>query len=145
MLFPTHRWQSQDTTPKNMIRSKVARAVLRASTFRVSTRRNLRLLNGIVKAIVVLNGIDALLTLFWVRAGLAQEANAFLRTLVDNHAVFFVGAKITLVSLGSLLLWRYRRHPLAVVGLFVVFLVYYIILLHHLRFLPLLAGYLTPE
>ena len=126
-----------------MTTSNVARAVPRARAFRVGTRQHLRWLNGIVKAIVVLNGIDALLTLFWVRAGLAQEANVFLRTLVNNHAVLFVSAKIALVSLGSLLLWRYRRHPFAVVGLFAVFLVYYAILLHHLRFVHLLAGYLT--
>ncbi len=126
-----------------MTTSKVARAVPRTSAVRVGTRQHLRWLNGIVKTIVVLNGIDALLTLFWVRTGLAREANVFLRTLVDNHPVLFVSAKIALVSLGSLLLWRYRRHPLAVVGLFVVFLVYYSILLHHLRFVHLLVRYLT--
>lgn len=126
-----------------MMSSNVARAALRVRSFSVGTRQHLRWLNGIVKAIVVLNGLDALLTLFWVRAGLAQEANVFLRDLVDNHAILFVSAKIALVSLGSLLLWKYRRHPFAVVGLFAVFLVYYAILLHHLRFTHLLAGYLT--
>jgi hypothetical protein len=126
-----------------MMTSNVARAVLRARSFSVGTRQHLRWLNGIVKAIVVLNGLDALLTLFWVRAGLAQEANVFLRDLVDNHAVLFVIVKIGLVSLGSLQLWMYRRHPFAVVCLFVAFLVYYAVLLHHLRFTHLLAGYLT--
>ncbi len=126
-----------------MMSSNVARAALRVRSFSVGTQQHLRWLNGIVKAIVVLNGLDALLTLFWVRAGLAQEANVFLRDLVDNHAILFVSAKIALVSLGSLLLWKYRRHPFAVVGLFAVFLVYYAVLLHHLRFTHLLAGYLT--
>jgi hypothetical protein len=95
-----------------------------------------------VKTIVILNGVDALFTLFWVRAGIAQEANLFLRDLVNHHAVAFVSAKITLVSLGSLLLWRYRRHTFAVIGLFTVFVAYYFILLHHLRFSSLLVGYL---
>lgn len=118
-------------------------SILGLDTDSVGTRQHLRWLNGIVKTIVVLNGADALLTLFWVRAGLAEEANAFLRLLVNDHAIVFVSAKITLVSLGSLLLWRYRRHPFAVMGLFAVFLAYYFILLHHLKFSSLLVKYLT--
>ena len=143
MLFPTRRWQSREVAAKNTMPSNGAGAPRRVRAFEVGTQQHLRWLNGIVKAIVVLNGIDALLTLYWVRAGLAQEANVFLRDLVDNHAVLFVSAKIALVSLGSFLLWMYRSHPFAVVGLFAVFLVYYFILLHHLRFVHLLAGYLT--
>ena len=109
--------------------------VLRAS--KVGTPQHLRWLDGIVKTIVVMNLIDAIFTLFWVRVGAAEEANAFLSELVEHHAVAFVMAKIALVSLGSFLLWRLRRHPFAVVGLFIVFLAYYYVLLYHLRFVSL--------
>jgi hypothetical protein len=55
--------------------------------------------------------------------------------------VAFVAAKTTVVSLGSLLLWQHRYHPLAVIGSFVAFIVYYCLLLHHLRFASFLVPY----
>ena len=106
---------------------------------RVGDTRRLRLIRGLVAGLLVLNLLDALFTLFWVHAGYAREANALLRDLVQLHPVRFVLVKLGLVGLGSILLWRYRRRPTAVVGIFVVFLVYYFLLLHHLRFLSHLA------
>ena len=38
------------------------------------------------------------------------------------------------------LLWRYRSRPLAVVGIFVAFLVYYLLLLYHIGYLSLVIG-----
>lgn len=57
-----------------------------------------------------------------------------LHSLVRDHPLAFVATKISLVSLGSFLLWTHRAHPLAVIGIFVIFLVYYVVLLYHLRF-----------
>jgi hypothetical protein len=99
-----------------------------------------RWLYGLIQVILILNLLDAILTLLWVRTGLAEEANAFLQLIVNEHAVAFVVAKTTVVSLGSLLLWNRRDHPLAVIGLFVAFIVYYCLFLHHVRF----AGFLLP-
>ncbi|MDH3601433.1 MAG: DUF5658 family protein [Candidatus Tectomicrobia bacterium] len=99
-----------------------------------------RWLHGLIQAILILNLLDAVLTLFWVRTGLAEEANAFLQLVVNEHAVAFVMAKTTVVALSSLLLWKRRYHPLAVIGLFVAFIVYYCLFLHHVRF----AGFLLP-
>ena len=101
---------------------------------RIGTAEHYRWLHGIVKALIVFNGIDAVFTLFWVRAGLAREANALLRTLVNEHAVAFVAAKLALFSLSSLLLWRLRHRHAAVIALFVAFVAYYLVLLHHLSF-----------
>lgn len=100
----------------------------------IGTPAHFRWLNGILKAVIVLNLADALLTLFWVRAGLATEANPLLSTIVAEHAVLFVLGKLSLVSLGSYLLWNRRDHPLAVVGIFAVFLTYYGVLLFHLHY-----------
>ncbi len=76
------------------------------SALRVGTPRQFRWLNGIVKTVLVLNLLDALFTLVWVRIGLAREANALMRDLVNEHAVLFVVTKLGLVSLGSLVLSR---------------------------------------
>lgn len=100
----------------------------------VGTEAQIAWLTGIVKAILVLNLLDALFTLLWVRAGLATEANSLMATLVNEHAVLFVTTKIALVSLGSLLLIRHRRRPAAVISIFIIFVVYYLILLYHLSY-----------
>ena len=44
-----------------------------------------------------------------------------------------------LVSLGTVLLWRNRTRPLAVIGIFLAFLAYYFVLLYHLQFASLLV------
>ena len=105
----------------------------------VGTPQHFRWLDGIVKTLLVLNLLDALFTLVWVRAGLAQEANALMRDLVNDHAVLFVVTKLGLVSLGSLLLWRRRAHAGAVVAIFAAFLAYYLVLLYHLQYSSLLV------
>ena len=111
---------------------------------KVGTPKEFRWLHGIVKAIIVLNVLDAIFTLIWVQAGLAKEANVLLKDLVSNHTVLFMVVKLALVSLGSMLLWRNRKHPFAVVGLFFVFMTYYYILLYHLSFLRLLKVLFMP-
>ena len=93
-----------------------------------------RWLEGIIAALFVMNVLDAIFTLLWVRLGLAEEANQLLRVLVERHAIGFVVVKISLVSLGSMVLWRRRESASAVIALFAAFLVYYGVLLYHLRF-----------
>ena len=100
----------------------------------VGTPEHFRWLQSIVKAVLILNLLDAVFTLVWLQFDLAEEANAFIRDLAHGNALGFVLAKISLVSLGSLLLWRYRTRPLAVVAIFGAFLIYYLVLLHHLQF-----------
>jgi hypothetical protein len=104
---------------------------------RIGTPEHFRWLNGIVKAVLVLNLLDALFTLLWVSAGLATEANVLLETLAHGHPVLFVTVKLGLVSLGSILLWWRRDRPLAVVSLFGAFMVYYLVLLYHVQYASL--------
>jgi hypothetical protein len=106
---------------------------------RVGTAEQFRWLNGIVKTVLVLNLLDAIFTLVWVRAGFAREANALMRQLVNEHAILFVLTKLGLVSLGSLLLWRLRTHAGAVIAIFAAFLAYYLVLLYHLQYSSLLV------
>lgn len=105
----------------------------------IGTPEQFRWLNGIVKTLLVLNLIDAVLTLVWVRAGLAREANALMRELVNHHAVAFIVVKLALVSIGSWFLWSRRHHAVAVVSIFIAFLAYYLILLYHVQYMSLLV------
>ena len=104
----------------------------------IGTPQHFRWLEGVVKAVLVLNLIDAVLTLVWIQTGLATEANPVMAELVHNSPVAFILAKIALVSLGSGLLWRLRTRPLAVVGIFAVFLAYYFLILYHLDYANML-------
>ena len=102
--------------------------------FSVGTTEHFGWLRGIVKAVLVLNLLDALFTLVWVRSGLAREANPLIDQLVEEHAVGFVIVKLGLVGLGSWLLWNRRERPAAVIGIVAAFLVYYFILLYHIQY-----------
>lgn len=104
----------------------------------VGTAEHFRWLHGVVSVVLVLNLVDAIFTLCWVGAGLAREANPLLHDLVSERPLGFALAKLGLVGLGSLLLWRLRHRPLAVVSIFCTFVVYYLVLLHHLSFLGLI-------
>lgn len=113
------------------------------SLLSIGNIQQFRWLNGIIKTVIVLNLIDAIFTLFWVHAGLAEEANILLKDLINNNPVVFVIVKITLVSLGTFLLWRHRKRSLAVIGIFSVFLIYYFVLLYHLKYSNLLIHFLV--
>ena len=127
---------------KHRISKTETASTLQPPQFTIGTAQHFRWLHNIVKVVLLLNLVDAIFTLFWVKTGLAVEANVLLRTPVEEHPLAFVLIKITLVSLGSLLLWKRRHHALAVVGLFVVFLVYYAVLLYHLRFASFIIRYI---
>lgn len=102
-------------------------------TRRIGTHQHFVWLYWIVGATLLLNLADAVLTLLWVHSGMATEANPLLAELVTNHPVAFVATKYILVTLGSVLLWRHRKRRLAVIAIFLCFLVYYWLLLYHIR------------
>ncbi len=81
---------------------------------------------------LVCNAADAVLTVVWVQNGIAEEANVLLRGLVNDHPLLFVALKLVLVPCGLFLLWRLRRHSLALVGLYAIFAVYGAVFLRHL-------------
>jgi hypothetical protein len=106
----------------------------RMDASRIGTPEQFRWLHGIVKAVLVLNLADAVLTLLWVQLGLAVEANTLIDELVNENAPLFVSVKLALVGMGSWLLWNRRHSPAAVIGIFLVFLTYYWILVYHLSY-----------
>jgi hypothetical protein len=105
-----------------------------SARWQVGTALHFHWLHGIVKTVIVLNLIDGVLTLLWVWTGFAREANTLLDELVTHHPVTFVVTKLALVGLGTTVLWHRREHPVAVIGIFVSFLVYYYLLLMHMGF-----------
>jgi len=100
----------------------------------VGTPQHFAWLHGIVKTVLVLNLLDAIFTLVWVRFGYAREANLMIDRLVERHAVAFIAVKLGLVGMGSWLLWQRRNHPTAVVAIFVAFVAYYLVLLYHVQY-----------
>jgi hypothetical protein len=104
---------------------------------RVGTGRQHRFVERLVYAVLVLNLIDAVMTMIWVLRGDATEANPMMEVVLREHPVLFVATKLGLVSLGSYLLWQHRRKGAAVIAIFVAFLVYYAILTVHLGALDL--------
>ncbi|MCB9739628.1 MAG: hypothetical protein H6747_10195 [Deltaproteobacteria bacterium] len=90
-------------------------------------------LEWVVRATLVLNVLDAILTIFWISSHQAIEANPLLAELAHQHPFGFVIVKMSLVSLGTLLLWRLRKRPLAVIAIFAAFLAYYFLLIYHLE------------
>ncbi len=100
---------------------------------KVGDERQFNWLRGIIGVVFILNVIDGVLTLFWVFTEKAEEANPLMAALININPVLFITGKMLLVLLGSLLLWNLRERPVAVISIFMVFLVYYFILLYHLK------------
>ena len=100
-------------------------------------------LNGLIKALLVLNVIDAVMTVLWVADRKASESNPLMFDLPEQHPVLFVLVKTSLVSGGTFLLWRHRDRPLAVVAIFVSFLAYYFLLAWHLEALWMAIAHFT--
>ncbi len=99
---------------------------------KVGTPKHFLWLHGIIAVVLVLNAIDGVLTLYWIFSDMATEANPLMDTLIAFGPVPFIIVKMTIVFLGSFLLWRLRRHAWAVCAVFAAFLAYYFILLYHL-------------
>ena len=99
---------------------------------KVGTSKHFHWLHGVIAVVLVLNALDGILTLYWIFSDAATEANPFMRTLLGLGPVPFILVKMSVVFLGSVLLWRLRHHAWAVFAVFAAFLAYYYILLYHL-------------
>ncbi len=100
----------------------------------IGTSEHFRWLYSIAKWLLVLNLLDGIFTLIWVEHFGASELNILMSDLVESSPLMFMLVKLTLVSLGTLFLWRYRSNWLAVVSLFAAFFSYYWVLLIHLEY-----------
>jgi len=72
----------------------------------------------------VLNLLDAVLTLIWVRSGVATEGNQLMASLLDIGNGPFLGVKIAIGTLAAVVLFKWGNRPLARSGLAVSLAVY---------------------
>lgn len=71
-----------------------------------------------------LNTLDALLTLVWVRSGVATEGNRLMASLLDIGNMPFLAVKIAIGTAAAVVLLRWGSRPLARYGLAVALAVY---------------------
>lgn len=71
-----------------------------------------------------LNLLDAILTIVWVRNGVATEGNHLMARLLDSGDFTFLAAKIAIGTVAALVLLRWGNRRLARYGLTVALAVY---------------------
>jgi len=71
-----------------------------------------------------LNLLDALLTIVWVRSGVATEGNQLMASLLDIGNGPFLGVKIAIGVVAAVVLMRWGSRPIARYGLAVALALY---------------------
>lgn len=64
-----------------------------------------------------LNVLDAVLTIYWVRNGIAEEGNQLMASLLEIGNIPFLLVKIAVGTIAAIVLWRFRNFRLAKIGL----------------------------
>lgn len=80
----------------------------------------------------LLNLIDALLTIYWVRNGFASEGNHLMATLLDLGNTPFLAVKIAMGGVTAFVLWHWKEFRLAKYGLMLTLFVYVGLMAIHL-------------
>src|SRR5690606_1035461 len=71
-----------------------------------------------------LNLLDALLTIIWVRSGVATESNQLMASLLDIGNAPFLIVKVAIGAVAALVIMRWGSRPIARYGLAVAVAVY---------------------
>ncbi len=87
-------------------------------------------------AVIILNLVDAMFTLVYIRAGIATEGNPLMGQALSHSPLGFMICKLALVSGGVLLLWRLRHRKSAVTGLMATSAAYACLFVYHLSAVP---------
>jgi len=95
------------------------------------SRRTALVLKVAAATILIFNLLDALFTLLFVTLGVAVEANPLMDEALSSPMRFMI-IKLSLVSLGVLLLWRMRARRTAAVALMGSALAYSSLMVYHL-------------
>lgn len=91
----------------------------------------------------LLNLLDAILTIIWVRSGVADEGNALMARLLEVGDFTFLGTKIAIGTFAALVLLRWGNRRLARYGIAVALAVYVSVMGIHLMTYLTAAGYLA--
>jgi hypothetical protein len=79
----------------------------------------------------ILNGLDAQLTLVWIRMNVATEGNALMARVLQHGELSFLGAKVAIGTVAAYILYRCAHLPLARHGLTAVLGIYALLMLIH--------------
>ena len=79
-----------------------------------------------------LNLLDALLTIWWVRSGVATEGNQLMAELLNIGNFPFLAVKVAIGAVTVMVLLRYSERPLARYGLTASLAVYLGLMLVHI-------------
>jgi len=90
----------------------------------------------------VLNILDALLTIVWVRAGIATEGNQLMARLLDMGNLPFLGVKAAIGFVAALVILNWRDLRIARYGLSVALAVYLGLMTIHLFTGLVAVGYI---
>ena len=107
---------------------------------KVAPDRRTSWLHVMAAAIVVLNLVDAVMTLAVVHAGAATEANPLMAASLSAGSVWFMLTKLGLVSMGVLLLWRLRESIYAAMAITSLTGVYTLIFFYHFKSMSALVS-----
>ncbi len=92
-----------------------------------------------------LNLLDALLTILWVRTGVATESNQLMAALLDIGNGPFLAAKLLIGTVTAIVLIRGGNKPLARYGVTIALALYFGLMVVHL-FTGLTAiGYISSD
>jgi hypothetical protein len=91
----------------------------------------------------LLNLFDAILTIIWVRSGVAGEGNLLMARLLEIGDATFLGVKIAIGTLAALVLLRWGNRRLARYGVALAIAVYLSVMGVHLMTYLTAAGYLA--
>ena len=84
----------------------------------------------------LLNIIDAVLTIIWVRSGVAPEGNQLMASLMEESDLAFFGVKLLMGTLAAVVLLRWGNYKLARYGVAAALAVYIgVMCIHLLTFL----------
>lgn len=88
-------------------------------------------------AIVLLNLLDTVFTIAYVKSGMAIEANPLMDFLLQMGTPVFAAVKLIGVAVGVyFLLWTSTTHRAASAGLVGIAVAYYFLVLYHVSALP---------
>lgn len=90
-----------------------------------------------------LNLLDAILTIMWVRSGVAPEGNQLMAHFLDMSDLSFLGVKIAIGTFAAIVLLRWGNRKLAKYGVAVAIAVYISVMGVHLLTYLSAIGYVS--
>ncbi len=92
-----------------------------------------------------LNMLDAVLTLIWIRLGVATEGNGIMAAVLEHGEAHFLGVKFLVGAIAAYTLYRFAHIKIAKRGLQVALTVYCLLMLVHLATGLSALGWNGPE